>query len=310
MRQFAPVANAYAKAATKRQVLSMDALRSAAPSVFATQAFPGVSERYTFIPTIDVVKKMEREGFMPVMAGQSRFRIEGKGEYAKHIIRFQRAIDIGRALDPKAPDAGTQLIPELGLINSHDRSSGFRLEVGMFRVVCANGLIAFVPEHSIGVRHSGDIAEAVLEAASTVITEARACIERAERMAKVTIDRQHQLKLAEQVAHLRWGTSDGALLLPFPVEKLLEPRRWIDAPAVPGDTHPRLDGAFPKPDLFTTMNVIQENVMKGGIESRNARGRRNSTRAINSVTEDVRVNKNIWRLAEEMMPKLLKGARR
>jgi hypothetical protein len=40
--------------------------------------------------------------------------------------------------------------------------------------------------------------------------------------------------------------------------------------------------------------------MKGGIRTRNDAGQRRTTRAIGSVNEDIRLNKGLWRLAEEM----------
>lgn len=300
MRQ---VRNAYSSAAHTRRALSMDDLRAIAPSIFAKKPFEGVSERYTFIPTYKVVERMIKEGFTPVMAGQSMFRIEGKGEYAKHIVRFQRSVDIGFDLKgvPES-ERGTTIIPEIGVVNAHDRSSGFNLWAGGLRWVCNNGLIMSVEDASVSVRHSGDIADAVLEASHMIIEQSMAGVKRAKELSKIVLPRAKQLVLAGKAAEVRWGVDeDGKLALPFALEALLAPRRFIDAATELGDTHPRLGlGAFPKEDLFTTMNVIQENIMKGGLKSRTPTGRKSSTRSVNSVSEDIRVNKAIWRLAEEM----------
>jgi hypothetical protein len=63
-----------------RTALSNEQLRSIAPSIFATQPYDKVSDRYSFIPTIDVVEKMRTEGFAPFSVTQSktRARIQGK----------------------------------------------------------------------------------------------------------------------------------------------------------------------------------------------------------------------------------------
>jgi hypothetical protein len=310
MRQ---VRNVYSTASQVRRPLSMEELRAAAPSIFAKHAFEGVSERYAFIPTYKIVEKMIKRGFVPVMAGQSMFRIEGKGEYAKHIIRFQREEDARKDIRSTPVELRhTVLVPEIALVNSHDRSSGYNLAAGLFRFACANGLLCSVEDAVISVRHSGDkIAAEVLDASKAIIEQAELAVKRAKELTGIPCPKQAQFMLAEKAAKVRWGTNEdgGLIALPFPVEKLLEPRRFIDAaPAHPGDTHPRYGlGTLPREDLFTTMNVIQENIMKGGIHGRTADGKRKtSTRAINSVSEDIRINKRIWGLAEEMAPILLK----
>lgn len=76
------------------KALTIEQLRAYTPSVFASQAWAGASDRYTFIPTIDVVEALIQEGFTPVSAQQSRTRIEGKGDFTKHMLRFQRTQDI------------------------------------------------------------------------------------------------------------------------------------------------------------------------------------------------------------------------
>lgn len=62
-------------------VLSNDQLMKAAPSIFATQPWHAMSEKYFFIPTIDIVNKMRGEGFQPYSAMQSVTRIPGKGDF-------------------------------------------------------------------------------------------------------------------------------------------------------------------------------------------------------------------------------------
>lgn len=69
--------------------LSNEQLMRVAPSIFAAQPWERMSNRYTFIPTIQIVDKMRAEGFQPVAAMQSRTRIEGKQDFTKHLIRFR-----------------------------------------------------------------------------------------------------------------------------------------------------------------------------------------------------------------------------
>jgi hypothetical protein len=57
-------------------------------------------------------------------------------------------------------------------------------------------------------------------------------------------------------------------------------------------------------DLWTTFNVVQENVIRGGLTAvgrdANGRRRRTTTRAVNGIDQDVRLNKGLWVLAERM----------
>ena len=67
--------------------LAEDQMRRAAPSIFAQGKHASRSERYTYIPTIDVLRGLKREGFEPFMVAQSKSRIEGKTEFTKHCPR-------------------------------------------------------------------------------------------------------------------------------------------------------------------------------------------------------------------------------
>jgi hypothetical protein len=68
--------------------LSEDQMRGAAPSVFAEGKHASRSERYTYIPTIDVLRGLRKEGFEPFMVAQGQSRVEGKAEFTKHMIRI------------------------------------------------------------------------------------------------------------------------------------------------------------------------------------------------------------------------------
>ena len=70
-------------------------MRQDAPSIFAEGKHASRSERHTYIPTIDVLRGLHREGFEPFMVAQGCSRIEGKTEYTKHMIRMRHHRDIG-----------------------------------------------------------------------------------------------------------------------------------------------------------------------------------------------------------------------
>ena len=65
--------------------------RTAAPSVFAEGKHANRSERYTYIPTIEVLRGLCKEGFEPYMVAQGASRVEGKEAFTKHMIRMRHA---------------------------------------------------------------------------------------------------------------------------------------------------------------------------------------------------------------------------
>ena len=75
-------------------------MRLAAPSIFAAGKHASRSERYTYIPTIEVLRGLRKEGFEPFMVAQSASRIEGKTEFTKHMIRMRHA-GAGRRPGPR-----------------------------------------------------------------------------------------------------------------------------------------------------------------------------------------------------------------
>src|SRR6266496_3515852 len=101
------------------RTMSLDQIRTVAPSVFATKPYAAMSEKYRFFETSYVVEALMREDFAVARAQQSRSRIEGKGEYTKHLLRFRHA--------SQAESAVQSVIPEIVLVNSHDGSSTYHL---------------------------------------------------------------------------------------------------------------------------------------------------------------------------------------
>ena len=107
--------------------LSEDQMLSAAPSVFAEGKHASRSEHYTYIPTIDVLRGLRKEGFEPFMVAQGQSRVEGKAEFTKHMIRMRHAGHVSTK-----PEAN-----EIILINSHDGASSYQMLAGVFRLCTA-----------------------------------------------------------------------------------------------------------------------------------------------------------------------------
>lgn len=249
--------------------LSDDEIARVAPSIFAAQAHESRSERYTYIPTIDVLNGLRNEGFEPFMVAQTRVRNEDKREYTKHMIRLRHADQInGREAN------------EIILLNSHDGTSSYQMLAGMFRFVCMNGMVCGELESDIRVPHKGDVVGQVIEGAFTVLDSFEKVAEQRETMQSLLLREGEQQAFARAALALKYDNDEA----PITEDQVLMPRRWEDR----------------RDDLWTTFNRVQENMLKGGLRGRGRNGRTTTTRAVNGIDQNVKLNRALWVLAEEM----------
>lgn len=261
--------------------LTEDQLRSRVPSIFAQEAHGSRSDRYTYIPTINVMQGLAKEGFLPVAARQCSPRDDTRHEFAKHMIRFRRP-------DQKYGAVG-DVLPELVLVNSHDGTSSYNLMAGLFRLACMNGLVVEAGEiASVRVGHKGDIVSKVIEGAYTVLDESVKALEAPRDWSQLQLTGSEQHVLAEQAHAMRFADADGVITTAIKPQQLLVPRRYDDKAN----------------DLWRTFNVVQENVIRGGLSAMgrdaNNRPRRSTSRAVNGIDQDVKLNKALWALASKM----------
>ena len=259
--------------------LAEDQMRRAAPSIFAAGKHVSRSERYTYIPTIDVLRGLKREGFEPFMVAQSKSRIEGKTEFTKHMIRM-RHVGAGAGQVTTKPEAN-----EIILINSHDGASSYQLLSGVFRFVCCNGLVVGTVSNDIRIAHKGNIQGEVIEGAFRVLDDFEAVDASTEGMKALDLKPEEERAFATAALALRYGEqTDGQPPAPITVDQLTEARRFEDTGR----------------SLWLALNRVQSNMMQGGQPGRSAQGRRMHTRPVGSIDRTVTLNRALWVLAEEM----------
>jgi hypothetical protein len=264
------------------KALSSDDLRRCAPSVFAEHARPGVSARYTFVSTAQVVALLGAEGWEPVRASEQRVRLEDRIGYQMHEIRFARRSD----LEAGAMQVGNTR-PEMILQNAHDGTRAYRIDAGLYRLVCRNGLTVSDADFAhVSIRHMDVSAEAFAKAAQSVAENTPRALEAVAKWQTVQLPQVTRVEFARRAAALRWDVSNPVMQALGP-EKLLTPVRYGDAAT----------------DLWTTFNVIQEHLARGGdryvSRSEVAGLRRNRTRPVAGLAEGQKLNKALWALAGE-----------
>ncbi len=261
--------------------LNLETLKHYAPSIFTTESAEGTSNKYKFISTIEVVNGLIGEGFMPVSAMQSCTRLAHKRLYTKHMLRFRHVDSV--------PTVGGGLFPEIVLINSHDGLSSYKLMAGLYRMVCSNGLVVGDTFKEVRVRHQGDVVGNVIEGTYEVVKEANRALSHADTMSGIQLTNAEKSIFADAVHQIRFDGDDSITSGVIKPEQFLRPRRYAEAG---------------KNDLFSVMNIVQENVIRGGLRGvgRDETGRlkRVTTRHIKSIDQNNSLNRAIWTLAEKM----------
>ena len=281
--------------------LTASQLRALVPSAYAADKHESRSARYTYIPTSEVIDGLIANGFQPFQAFQGGSRVEGKAEFTKHLIRFRQ---VGAVMS-KVGDT----LPEVVLINSHDGTSSYKLFAGLFRLVCSNGMI--IADKMFGeltVPHKGDIVDNVIEGSFQIVGQAKKTLARVEDWSALALTAGEQDAFADAAHTLRFADAEGKTDTPITAAQLLRPRRLEDM-----RDNAQYGERRPAADLYRTLNVVQENVIRGGLSgfARNEetrRTRRVTTREINGIDQNVRLNRALWQLAERMAE--LKGERR
>ncbi|CNI69796.1 DUF932 domain-containing protein [Yersinia vastinensis] len=253
----------------RERPLTIEELFRTVPSVFSEEKHDSRSERYTYIPTITLLDSLQKEGFYPFFACQTRVRDISRREHTKHMLRLRRHDQI----------TGIQ-VPEIILLNSHDGSSSYQMLPGLFRAVCSNGLVCGDVLGEVRVPHKGDVVEKVIEGAYEVLGIFDQIEESRESMRALTLSAEHQHALAHAALTYRYGEEHH----PVTESQILMPRRWEDK----------------KDDLWTTFQRVQENLTKGGLSGKSPRGKCARTRAISGIDGDIKLNRALWVMAEQL----------
>ena len=252
--------------------LSDEQIRTVAPSIFADAPHESRSQRYAYIPTSTVLTELRKEGFQPFMVTQTRVRDEGKREHTKHMVRLRHASQINARSEAN----------EIILLNSHDGTSSYQMLAGMFRFVCSNGLVCGDTVADVRVPHKGDVAGQVIAGAYEVLHGFDRALESRESMQAITLDAGESEVFARAALSLKYDDPDKPA--PITETQILMPRRVDDR----------------RPDLWSVFNRTQENLIKGGLSGRAANGRRQSTRPVQGIDTNLRLNRALWLLADGM----------
>lgn len=248
---------------TTPELLQSLELLPAAPS-------PDLSDRYMFIDTRRVINDMRDLGFEVAGFRRPKYRTRA-GAFSLHEVDFRRPEDL------KANKAEA---PRVVFMNSYDGSRRAQLVSGVIRFICSNGLITGDIMENQKFLHLGDYEEQLLEQIKASGENAAKTFAGIDRFRQIQVSDKDALNLAKKAKELRF---DDKVTLDVDPATLIQPRRREDN----------------RKDLWTRWNVLQENLLKGGIPGRDSSGNIRVTRPLAQIQKSNDLNRNLWNLLEE-----------
>lgn len=238
----------------------------------AAQPSPRVSKSYTFIPTTTLLDAMESIGFEPTKTTFTRTRSEERNGFQKHIVRF-------RPTDHTKEIRVGDSVAEIVMHNAHDLSSSLKLLAGIYRFVCSNGaVVSEAAFPGVNLRHQGNL-DYIMSQVLSVVERMPHLVELVARMKETMLEDMVRNDFARRAVNLRWPGPNKPVL----GEDLLRLHRSDDRGA----------------DLWSAFNVVQENLIKGGMMGVQAGGRISTIRPILGASTEAEVNTKLWDLAME-----------
>ena len=266
--------------------LTKDQIRNSTPLIFAEgPTNPDVSKKYLFVNTETIIDDLDKLGWKPVQVAQRK----GRGNntiFSKHMVAFQNP-------DIKiTSEDGDNAYPRILLTNSHDGMQAFKFSVGIFRLVCSNGLVVADEQFSdFKIKHKGytfgELRKVVKQAVADLPNRVQVMNDMKDRI----LTEDEKKKLALDAMLIRAGIEPGsekATKFNYDDETIvdiLDPKRKEDK----GN------------DLWRVFNVVQEKITQGEFHAALKGAKVRKVRKIKSFEKDIKVNKELFKLATALV---------
>ena len=257
--------------------LTTDQIRSAAPQAYAASPKPGLSAKYAFLPTSRIIEDMDRLGWKVCQAKANRSRTQVNQEFGNHVIKFFHP-----EVFIQDSEGGKESYINVVVMNNHSGMGSFKFEIGIFRLVCSNGLVLKDRDMgSFNIRHSGYSFDQLRETMDQALTRLPDLVGRINQYNMITMTKDQQKDFARKALGLR--SYIDRLPTDEELADFLAPRRKEDE----GDS------------LWVVLNRVQESVMKGGYHLMNKKGKFRRAKSIKNIQQDIKLNQQVWELAME-----------
>ena len=252
--------------------MSLERAQELAPAAFATTPADRLTKIYNFTPTTELISHMDSLGFQLTNAKQAKSKVPVHAKFGTHILEFQN-----EQLYMKDQYGNIDGRPTIVLINNHNGCRPLQFEMGLFRLVCSNGLVIKTQDFgSMKERHTKYNLDQVKEIVSEKTEDMQKAIGRINRWTGVEMSDRQRFQFATEALALR--LADDRVPEQYEIIDLLQPRRKED------------NGK----SLWITYNILQEGLIKGGFSLNNR-----EARAIKNPLADLQINQDLWQLAEK-----------
>ena len=241
---------------------TLDQIKQIAPSVFTTDKAPHLTDKYIQTPTSRVVEDLMNLGWQVTKAQEVRSK-KYKG-FQKHVVVFRNPDIMIKGKD------GDDAFPQILLTNSHDGKAAFNFRVGIFRLVCSNGLVISDADFSnVSIRHINYTFESLQARVAEMIAKLPNLVNKINTFKQTQLTEEQMQDFATKAMQLRTKQQVNVLEI-----------LTADRPQDQGN------------DLWVVFNRIQEKLLGGSYRA----GQRKA-RSVRNFQKDIELNEQLFELA-------------
>lgn len=267
---------------------TIETLKDVAPSAFRMPeegAANGVSKHYKFMTTMDIINILESMHWNLYNAKQQKSK--KNPETTKHMLTFR---------NPMFGSVGVGgNIPQILLVNSHDRTSSLAFYLGIYRLICSNGAVVQTKSiHDYNVRHMGTEFNVVKQVITEITNSFPIVFESISKFGNKIMTPIEQREFALRSLAIRYPEYINQTTGNLDVQNILD---TVDFDSYIKPIRMEDNGN----DLWTVFNKSQEKLIKGGFQRIGDTGKSKAVRPITNILTDVKVNQGLWSLAESFV---------
>jgi len=245
---------------------TLDQIKAVAPSVFTEAKAPHLTDKYVQTPTSRVVEDLMNLGWQVTKAQEVKSR-KYKG-FQKHVVVFRHPDIMIKGAN------GDDAFPQILLTNSHDGKAAFNFRVGIFRLVCSNGLVVSDADfNNVSIRHINYTFETLQSKIQEVIAKLPGLVQKINLFKSTQLSEDQMMEFATKAATLRTKQKVNIM-------DLLNADRVEDQGS----------------DLWVVFNRVQEKLLGGSYKA----GKRKA-RSVKNFQKDIQINEQLFELAESYL---------
>jgi hypothetical protein len=245
---------------------SLENIKAIAPSVFTTEKASHLSDKYVQTPTSRVVEDLMNLGWEVTKVQEVKSR-KYKG-FQKHLVVFRNPEIMIKG------ENGDDSFPQILLTNSHDGKAAFNFRVGIFRLVCSNGLVISDADFSnVSIRHINYTFESLQVKINEIISKLPGLVNKINTFKAKTLTEVEMNDFATKASQLRT-------------------KKRVNIMDVLTATRTEDQGN----DLWVVFNRVQEKILGGSYTSG---GRK--ARSVKNFQKDIQLNEQLFELAESYL---------